>query len=743
MAEETAIIRWTIVDEAPRLATFSLLPIIQSYLEGSGLEVETRDISLAGRIAAGFPEKLSEAQKQSDDLAFLGELAKTPEGNIIKLPNISASVPQLKTAIRELQAKGYPVPDFPEDPKNDAEKDIDRRYAMVLGSAVNPVLREGNSDRRAAVAVKEFAKKNPHRMGAWRPDSKTHVASMTAGDYYGDEKSITMAAAGDVRIERVGKDGRTTVLMEKLPLETGEIFDTALMSRQALRNFYEAQMQDAKDRDVLLSLHLKATMMKVSDPIFFGHAVSVYFKDVFEKHAATFSALGISPNMGLGDLYLKIEKLPADKKTEIESDIAAVYEKRPEPAMVNSDKGITNFHVPSDMIVDATMPAMIRESGKMWGPDGKLKDTKALIPDRTYAGVFQATIEDCILNGAFDPSTMGTVQNVGLMAKKAQEYGSHDKTFEMQAAGNARVVDASGNMLIEVAVEAGDVFRGCQTKDAPIQNWVQLAVNRARLTGFPAVFWLDKERAHDRQIIEKVNRYLPDNDTGGLEIHIMSPVDATTFTLNRVRQGQNTIAATGNVLRDYLTDLFPILELGTSAKMLSIVPLMDGGCMFETGASGSAPKHVQQFVEEGHLRWDSLGEFLALAESLEFLGNSTGNVKAKLFAKTLGQANTKFLDERKSPSRVVNEIDNRGSHFYLALYWAQALGAQTEDSALKARFSKLAQALAENEDKINEELSAAQGKPVDVGGYYMPDFEKATAAMRPSATFNAILEAAE
>jgi len=741
MAEETAKIRWTIVDEAPRLATFSLLPIIQPYIEESGVEIETRDISLVGRIVANFPEKLTEAQKQSDDLAFLGELAKTPEGNIIKLPNISASVPQLKAAIKELQAKGYKVPDYPEDPKNDAEKEIQTRYAMILGSAVNPVLREGNSDRRAAVAVKEFAKKNPHKMGLWSPDSKTHVASMTGGDFYGDEKSMTMTAAGDVKIELVGEDGHTTILMEKLALEAGEIFDTAVMRRKALREFYEAQIEDAKAKDVLLSLHLKASMMKVSDPILFGHAVYVYFKDVFKKHAATFSELGISPNMGLGDLYLKIEKLPADKKTEIEADIEATYENRPKPAMVNSDKGITNFHVPSDMIIDATMPAMIRESGKMWGPDGKLRDTKALIPDRTYAGVFQATIEDCIKNGALDPSTMGTVQNVGLMAKKAQEYGSHDKTFEMPVAGNVRVVDASGNTLIEVAVEAGDVFRGCQTKDAPIQNWVQLAVSRARLTGFPAVFWLDHKRAHDRQIIEKVNKYLPDNDTSGLNIHIMSPVDATTFSLKRVRQGQDTIAATGNVLRDYLTDLFPILELGTSAKMLSIVPLMNGGCMFETGASGSAPKHVQQFVEEGHLRWDSLGEFLAFAESLEFLGNTTGNIKAKLLAKTLGQANAKLLDERKSPSRVVNDIDNRGSHFYLALYWAQALGEQTEDVALKARFSKLAKALAENEAKINEELLAAQGKPVDVGGYYMPDFEKATAAMRPSATFNAILEA--
>ncbi|MBU2646827.1 NADP-dependent isocitrate dehydrogenase [bacterium] len=736
---KTAKIRWTIVDEAPRLATFSLLPIIESYIKGSGVEIETRDISLAGRIAANFPEYLTEEQKKSDDLAFLGELAKTPEGNIIKLPNISASVPQLKAAIKELQANGYKVPDYPEDPKTDEEKAIKARYAKNLGSAVNPVLREGNSDRRAAVAVKEYAKKNPHRMGAWSKDSKTHVASMTGGDYYGNEKSVTMEKAGEVKIELVGKDGKTTVLMNKLALEAGEIMDAALMSRKALREFYEKEMQDAKKKDILLSLHLKATMMKVSDPIFFGHAVYVYFKDVFEKHAATFKELGVNPNMGLGDLYQKIEKLPAAKKAEIEADIKATYEKRPKLAMVNSDKGITNLHVSSDVIIDASMPAMIRESGKMWGADGKLHDTKALIPDRAYARVFQATIEDCIKNGAFDPSKMGTVQNVGLMAKKAEEYGSHDKTFEMPAAGTVRIVDASGKALLEMAVEEGDIFRGCQAKDAPIQNWVQLAVNRARLTGFPVVFWLDKERAHDRQIIEKVNKYLPDNDTKGLEIHIMSPADATTFSLQRVRKGQDTIAATGNVLRDYLTDLFPILELGTSAKMLSIVPLMKGGGMFETGAGGSAPKHVQQFQEEGHLRWDSLGEFLAFAESLEFLGNTTGNAKAKLFAKTLGVANTKFLDQGKNPSRVVNEIDNRGSHFYLALYWAEALAAQSEDADLKKRFTKIAKELAENEAKITAELLAAQGKPVDVGGYYIPDFKKATAAMRPSATFNAIV----
>jgi len=737
----TEKIRWTIVDEAPRLATYSLLPIMQSYLKGSGLEIETRDISLAGRVLANFPEKLTEEQKQSDDLAFLGNLTQSPECTIIKLPNISASIPQLKAAIKELQEKGFQVPDYPEDPQNDAEKEIKARYQKNLGSAVNPVLREGNSDRRAAVPVKEFAKKNPHKMGVWSSDSKTHVSSMTSGDYFGSEKSMTMDAATTAKIEFVGADGSTSVLMEKLPLEAGEIVDAAIMSKKALREYFEAQFQDAKAKDVLLSLHFKATMMKVSDPIFFGHAVYVYFKDVFEKHAATFSELGITPNMGLGDLYQKIEKLPADKKAEIEADIQATYEKRPKLAMVNSDKGITNLHVSSDIIIDASMPAMIRESGKMWGPDGKLNDTKALIPDRTYATVFQATLDDCIKNGSYDPATMGTCQNVGLMAKKAQEYGSHDKTFEMSQAGTARIVSDSGKVLLEQAVEEGDVFRGCQAKDAPIQNWIQLAVSRGKLTGFPVIFWLDKERAHDAQLIEKVNKYLPGIDTTGLDIQIMAPLEATTYAWARVREGKDSIAATGNILRDYLTDLFPILELGTSAKMLSIVPLMKGGGMFETGAGGSAPKHVQQFEQEGHLRWDSLGEFLAFAESLDHIGNTTGNVKAKLFAKTLGEANAKFLDSRKSPSRVVNEIDNRGSHFFLAMYWAEALAAQTEDADLQARFSKLAKELQENEGKVTEELLAAQGKPVDVGGYYVPNFDKATAAMRASATFNAVLAA--
>ncbi len=741
MSTETSKIRWTKVDEAPALATYSLLPIIQAYLKGSDIEVEKRDISLAGRIIANFPENLTETQRISDDLAYLGELAKTPEGNIIKLPNISASVPQLKAAIKELQDNGYSVPDYPEDPQNDVERGIKDRYARVLGSAVNPVLREGNSDRRAAVAVKEFAKKNPHKMGEWISDSKTHVASMPNGDYFGSETSTTVNEAGDVTIEFTGEDGKTSVLKEKLALEIGEVIDTAVMKRQALRAYFEKEMQDAKNSGVLLSLHLKATMMKVSDPIFFGHAVSVYFKDVFVKYASVFEELGINANMGLGDLHAKIATLPETQKAQLEADIQACYETRPELAMVDSDRGITNLHVPSDVIIDASMPAMIRASGQMWGPDGKLHDTKALIPDRSYSGVYQATIDNCKKHGAFDPATMGTVQNVGLMAKKAEEYGSHDKTFESPGNGTIRVIDGSGNTLLEQPVEEGDIFRMCQVKDAPIQDWVKLAINRGKLTGYPVVFWLNKDRAHDAQLIEKVNRYLPDHDTTGMQIEIMSPAEATRFSLERIREGQDTIAATGNVLRDYLTDLFPILELGTSAKMLSIVPLMNGGGLFETGAGGSAPKHVQQFVAEGHLRWDSLGEFLAFAESLEHLGNTTGNEKAKLFAETLGQANAKFLENRKSPSRVVNELDNRGSHFYLALYWAQALAEQSKDKDLQARFSKLAQELADNESKILDELMAAQGHPVDMGGYYFPDPDKTGKAMRPSATFNAALEA--
>ena len=739
MTEKTSNIWWTKVDEAPALATYSLLPIIQVYLKGSGINVDTKDISLAGRIIANFPDNLTEAQKIPDELSYLGELAKTPDANIIKLPNVSASIPQLKAAIQELQEHGYQVPDFPEDPQSDAEKTIKERYAKVLGSAVNPVLREGNSDRRAAAAVKEFAQKNPHRMGAWSGDSKTHVAFMQEGDYRGSEKSTTMGQATTARIEFVGGDGNITPLKEGLALEEGDVIDAAVMSRQALREFYEAQIQDAKDRGVLLSLHLKATMMKISDPIFFGHAVSVYFKDVFEKHGALLTELGVNPNLGMGDLQAKITKLPEAKRTEIEADIQACYRTRPELAMVNSDKGITNLHVPSDVIIDASMPPMIRDSGKMWGPDGKLHDTKAMIPDRCYAGVYQATVDDCIKNGALDPATMGTVQNVGLMAKKAEEYGSHDKTFEVSGEGSVRVVDASGQVLLEQPVREGDIFRMCQVKDGPIQNWVKLAVNRARATGYPTVFWLDKDRGHDAQLIEKLNKYLPDHDTTGLDIHIMSPADATRFSLDLIRAGKNTIAVTGNVLRDYLTDLFPILELGTSAKMLSIVPLMNGGGLFETGAGGSAPKHVQQFVGEGHLRWDSLGEFLAFAESLEYLGNAAGNDKPKLFAETLGQATAKFLANRKSPSRVVNELDNRGSHFYLALYWAQALAEQEKDKDLQARFSSLAGELADNEKKILDELLAAQGQAVDLGGYYQLDQAKADSAMRPSATFNAAL----
>ena len=735
----TETIRWTRTDEAPLLATHSLLPIIKSYLKGSDIEIELKDISLAGRVLANWSDRLTDDQKQSDDLAFLGELAMDPAGNIVKLPNISASVPQLKATIKELQDKGYDVPNYPDEPKNDEEAAIKAQYSKNLGSAVNPVLREGNSDRRAAVAVKEFAKKNPHTMGAWSSDSKTDVADMTEGDYYGTEVATTIEKACEINIELVGADGSKTVLKEKLALEAAEVIDACVMSKKALRAYVAKSIQEAKDRGVLLSAHLKATMMKVSDPIFFGHIVYVYFQDVFEKHAGTFKEIGVDPNMGLGDLYARIETLPADKKAEIEADIQACYDKNPPLAMVDSDKGITNLHVSSDVIIDASMPAMIRNSGKMWGPDGKLADTLAMIPDRCYSGVFQAAIDNCKKNGAFDPTTMGTVQNVGLMAKKAQEYGSHDKTFEIPTAGTVKAVDADGNVLLERDVEEGDVFRMCQVKDAPIQDWVKLAVNRGRLTGFPVIFWLDSNRAHDAELIKKVEKYLPDNDTSGLDIQIMAPTEACAFSCDRVRKSQDTIGASGNVLRDYLTDLFPILELGTSAKMLSIVPLMAGGGLFETGAGGSAPKHIQQFIEEGHLRWDSLGEFLALAESLEYIGNK-GNATAKLYAKTLGEANTKFLDERKSPSRKVNEIDNRGSHFYLAMYWAEALAAQDDDAALKARFEKVATAMKENEQKIVDELLAAQGKPVDIGGYNVIDFDKTTAAMRPSATMNQIVD---
>jgi isocitrate dehydrogenase len=730
---------YTQTDEAPALATYSLLPIVQSFTKTSGIAIETRDISLSGRIIAAFPERLTDAQRIGDHLAELGQLATTPEANIIKLPNISASIPQLKAAIKELQAKGYDLPDYPEAPSTDAEKDAKARYDKIKGSAVNPVLREGNSDRRAPLSVKNYARKNPHKMGAWAADSKSHVAHMTAGDFYGSEKSALIAEAGNVKIELVAKDGSVKVLKETTKVLAGEIIDASVLSKKALRAYIAEQIEDAKAQGVLLSVHLKATMMKVSDPIIFGHFVSVFYAPVLEKHAAVLGELGVDLNNGLGDLYAKIKSLPADKQAEIEGDIKALYATRPALAMVNSDKGITNLHVPSDVIVDASMPAMIRDSGKMWNTEGKLQDTKACIPDRCYAGIYQVVIDDCKKHGAFNPTTMGSVPNVGLMAQAAEEYGSHDKTFQIPTDGVVRIVDAAGKVLIEQNVEEGDIFRACQVKDAPIQDWVKLAVNRARASNTPAVFWLDPQRAHDAQLIKKVETYLKDHDTSGLEIYIKTPEEAIQYSLDRIRAGKDTISVTGNVLRDYLTDLFPIMELGTSAKMLSIVPLMNGGGLFETGAGGSAPKHVQQFVEEGHLRWDSLGEFLALAESLDHFGNVTNNAKAKVFAKTLDQANGKFLDENKSPGRAAGELDNRGSHFYLALYWAQALAAQTEDAALQAQFAPVAAALAENEAKIVGELKAAAGKPVDLGGYYRPDDAKASAALRPSATFNAIL----
>ena len=735
----TPTIYYTLVDEAPALATYSLLPIVKAFTRTAGVAVETRDISLAGRILASFPENLSDAQKVVDGLAELGQLTLKPEANIIKQPNISASVPQLKAAIKELQAQGYAVPDYPEVPETEAEKAIKARYGKVLGSAVNPVLREGNSDRRASPAVKAYARKHPHKMGAWTADSKTHVAHMNSGDFYGSEKSLTLPEATTARIELVAADGGTTVLKDKLALQAGEVIDASVMNCKALRAFYEQEMQDAKAQGVLMSLHLKATMMKVSDPILFGHAVSVFFKDVFEKHAATLKEIGANPNLGLADLLAKIATLPEAQKTALEADLQACLSTRPALAMVNSDKGITNLHVPSDVIVDASMPAMIRESGKMWGADGQLHDTKAIIPDRCYATLYQATIEDCKQHGALDPKTMGSVPNVGLMAQAAEEYGSHDKTFEVQAAGTVRVVDAGGKVMLEQPVEAGDIFRMCQAKDAPIQDWVKLAVQRARATGTPAVFWLDRQRAHDAQLIQKVERYLKDHDTNGLDLRILSPVDATRFSLERIRAGLDTISVTGNVLRDYLTDLFPILELGTSSKMLSIVPLMAGGGLFETGAGGSAPKHVQQFQEEGYLRWDSMGEFLALGASIEHLGATLKNAKATILAKTLDAAVSQILDNNRSPARKVGELDNRGSHFYLALYWAQALAAQTEDTVLQAHFAPLAKALSDKEAKILGELVAAQGKPVDMGGYYHPDAAKTSAAMRPSPTFNAAL----
>jgi isocitrate dehydrogenase len=731
---------WTEIDEAPALATYSLLPIVQAFTKGTGVEVETRDISLAGRILATFPENLTESQKIPDYLAQLGDLTQKAEANIIKLPNISASVPQLKEAIKELQGQGYKVPDYPEEPKNDAEKEIQARYAKCLGSAVNPVLREGNSDRRAPISVKNFAKKNPHKLGAWTPDSNAHVAHMTSGDFYGNEKSVVMENGGDFKIELVS-EGKTTVLKDKLTAAKGEILSATFMSAAALKKFYAEQIEDAKNKGLLLSLHLKATMMKVSDPVMFGYAVSVFFKDVFDKHAAAFKEAGVNPNLGLGELYKKIKVLPEAKQAEIEADIKAVYAKRPALAMVDSDKGITNLHAPNDVIVDASMPVVVRDSGKMWNAEGKLQDTKAVIPDRCYATFYQEIIQDCQKNGAFDPATMGSVPNVGLMAQKAEEYGSHPTTFIIPGKGTVRVVDAAGKVLMEHNVEEGDIWRMSRAKDIPIQDWVKLAVNRAKATGAPAVFWLDKNRAHDANMIAKVEKYLKDHDTKGLEFHILNPIEAMRFSLQRIRKGQDTISVTGNVLRDYLTDLFPILELGTSAKMLSIVPLLAGGGLFETGAGGSAPKHVQQFVKEGYLRWDSLGEFSALAASLEHLANTFKNAKSQVLADTLDQAIAKFLDNNKSPARKVGQIDNRGSHFYLAMYWAQALAAQSKDAELQAKFAKVAKQLEEKEAKINEELLAAQGKPVDMGGYYHPSFDKTSKAMRPSATLNAIIDA--
>lgn len=738
----TPKILYTLTDEAPFLATQSLLPIVKAFTRPAGIAVETRDISLAARILAQFPERLGE-RKVADDLAELGALAKTPEANIIKLPNISASMPQLKAAIKELQAQGWPLPDYPDEPKDDAEKDVKARYDKVKGSAVNPVLREGNSDRRAPLSVKNYARKHPHRMGAWDKHSKTHVAHMADHDFYGSEQSAVMAQAGSVKIELVGADGSRRVLKEKTPVLAGEIIDAAVMSRKALARFYDDAIADAKDEGVLLSLHLKATMMKVSDPIMFGVAVSEFYKDVLDKHADTLKAVGFNPNNGIGDLYARIGSLPEAQQAEIKADIAAEYARRPALAMVNSDKGITNLHVPSDVIVDASMPAMIRDGGKMWNAEGQLQDTKALIPDRCYATIYQAVIEDCKEHGAFDPATMGSVPNVGLMAQAAEEYGSHDKTFQIPHDGIVQVTDEAGTVVFEHAVEAGDIWRMCQAKDAPIRDWVKLAVNRSRLSGMPAVFWLDPQRAHDANVIAKVEAELKamGEDISDLDIRILPPVEAMKFSLQRIRKGEDTISVTGNVLRDYLTDLFPIMELGTSAKMLSIVPLMAGGGLFETGAGGSAPKHVQQFLAEDYLRWDSLGEFLALAASLEFVANSTGDARVRVLAETLDVANGRVLDENRSPARKLGQLDNRGSHFYLALYWAQALAAQAQDAGLQALFAPVATALAENEAKIVGELNGVQGKPVDIGGYYRPDPARVAEAMRPSATFNAIIDA--
>jgi isocitrate dehydrogenase len=739
MTQKSKII-YTKIDEAPALATYSLLPIIKAFTKTSGIEIETKDISFAGRIIANFPENLSEEQRVPDNLAELGALTLKPEANIIKLPNISASIPQLQAAIAELQSKGYKIPNYPQEAKTEEDKALQVRFAKVLGSAVNPVLREGNSDRRAAASVKKYAQNNPHRMGAWSSDSKTQIAHMSEGDFYGSEKSVTVKDATDVKIEFVDSSGKTTTLKEKIELRDGEVIDASTMNVKALRKFYADQIIDAKKQGVLLSLHLKATMMKISDPVMFGHAVAVFYKDVFEKHAKLIEELGVNVNNGLGDLYAKIESLPADKKAEIEADIMAVYKTSPDLAMVDSDHGITNLHVPNNVIIDASMPVVIRDSGKMWNKEGKLQDTKAMIPDRCYATMYQVVIDDCKKNGAFDPASMGSVSNVGLMAQKAEEYGSHDKTFFAPAEGTIRVVDAKGTSLLEQSVEKGDIFRMCQAKDAPIKDWVKLAVNRAKATGSPAIFWLDEKRAHDTEIIKKVKAYLPEFISEGVDIKILAPDDAMKLSLERIRKGEDTISVSGNIIRDYLTDLFPIVELGTSAKMLSIVPLMNGGGLFETGAGGSAPKHVQQFLQEGHLRWDSLGEYLALGVSLEHLANTFNNKKAALFASTLDTGVSKFLEEKKSPSRKVNELDNRGSNFYLAFYWAQALAAQTEDSELQTSFKKVAQQLETNEQKIVTELNEAQGKPMDIGGYYLPDPKVLNKVMRPSKTFNSIID---
>ena len=736
----TSTIVYTLTDEAPALATSSLLPIIRRFTRSSGVQLELRDISLAGRILAAFPHCLQPGQQIADALAELGELAKTPAANIIKLPNISASIPQLTAAIRELQQQGFAVPDFPEAPATDAEKETRTRYNKVLGSAVNPVLREGNSDRRVAAPVKEYARRNPHSMGAWSATSKTRVASMSHGDFYGTEQSHVMTEAGSVRIQLVQTDGTVRVLKESLSLQAGEVIDASCLSVRVLRSWIAQQIADAKQQDLLLSLHLKATMMKVSDPILFGHVVSVFFADVFSRHAEVLQQLGVDPDNGLGDMLLRLEQLPEAQKQTILADLQAAYAAGPQLAMVNSEKGISNLHVPSDVIIDASVPAAIRSSGKMYGSDGRLYDTLALIPDRCYAGVYQAVIDDCRTHGAFDPRTMGNVANVGLMAQKAEEYGSHDKTFEIPAAGTVRVISKDGTVLMQHAVEVGDIWRMCQTKDAPIRDWVKLAVNRARLTGNMAIFWLDPARAHDVNLIAKVRQYLQDFDTTGLQLEILSPVEATKLSCQRCRHGLDTISVTGNVLRDYLTDLFPILELGTSAKMLSIVPLLAGGGLFETGAGGSAPKHVQQFVEEGHLRWDSLGEFLAIAVSLEDLSQKTGNRKLAVVAKAMDDANGRYLIENKSPGRAPGELDNRGSHFYLALYWAQALASQTADAELAAEFRDMARFLTENEQQIVAEIATASGHPLDIGGYYHPDAAKLSAAMRPSALFNSWID---